>query len=221
MNNGEKLKEYLENKGISKTKAAEILGISRQSLYQYFESDNLLADTIDNILTKLNVSGSEIWGKSYKDVGIRIKQSESYIKPDGVPYYDLDVTASTVEIFQDRKEVYSAKYSIPGFEDCDFALPVYGHSMYPTYENGSVIMCKKVSDKSLIVYGEAYLIVTKDYRMVKRLQRSEIKGNVLACSDNEEERNKNGKKKYEPIEIPIDKILFLYIVKGVIKRNQL
>lgn len=143
-------------------------------------------------------------------------------RSDGVPFYDIDVAATAgVEMFNDKKEIPNYHYNIPGFEDCDFAVPVFGHSMYPTYENGTIIMCKKINDKTLIIYGEAYLIVTADYRMVKRLQKSEIKGNVLACSDNEEERNRNGGKKFEPIELPIDKIIHLYLIKGVIKRNQL
>lgn len=150
------------------------------------------------------------------------KHNANNERSEGVPFYDVDVAASAgVEMFNDKNEMPNYHYNVPGFEDCDFAVPVFGHSMYPTYENGTVIMCKKINDKTLIIYGEAYLVVTKDYRMVKRLQKSENKGSVIACSDNEEERDTRGKKKYEPFEIPIDKIIHLYLIKGVIKRNQL
>lgn len=138
-----------------------------------------------------------------------------------VPFYEIDVSASVVEVFTDSAiETPSSELSVPGLEDCDFAVPVYGHSMYPIYENGTIIVCKEVQDKQLINYGEIYFIVTKDYRMVKRLQRGSKDFTLLAESENTEKRI-NGQLKYEPIELPVDSILRLYLVKGCIKRNQL
>lgn len=138
-----------------------------------------------------------------------------------VPYYEIDVSASVVGVFTDSAiEAPSSELSVPGLEDCDFAVPVYGNSMYPIYENGTIIVCKEIENKQLINYGEVYFIVTRDYRMVKRLQRGNTESTILAESENQEKRP-NGKPKYEPLELPVDEILKLYLVKGCVKRNQL
>lgn len=136
-----------------------------------------------------------------------------------IPFYDIDVSASHVEMFG-TKEHPTMYFSIPGFEDCDFGVPVFGHSMYPTFENGCIVACKKINDKTLINFGASYLIITEDYRMIKRLLRNDKPNAVLAISDNEETR-KDGKKKFEAFEIPIDKIRMLYLIKGKITREQL
>ena len=137
-----------------------------------------------------------------------------------VPYFELDVSAGNIEMFSDTPEVPTQSISIPGFDDCDMALPIFGNSMYPTFESGVIIMCKKLKDKSIIQYGESYLIITSEQRMVKRIQKGDRRDLVLAVSDNESV-NGEGIRKYESFEIPRDKILHLYIVKGSIRRNQI
>ncbi len=209
------LKLYRMNKRLSQKEFAEALGITQGYLSELESHKKEISDAIKYKII-------ELYGEDISTVRIVQESAAKYnANKVGVPFYEVDVSASEIEMFKDKHEIPTAKYIVPGFEDCDFAVPVFGHSMYPTYENGSIIMCKKINDKSLIVFGEAYLIVTRDYRMVKRLQKTDNIGSVLACSDNEEERTKTGKKKFEPVEVPIDKILHLYLVKGVIKRNQL
>lgn len=209
------LKMYRMRKRLSQKEFAEALGITQGYLS---ELESFKKEISDSIKYKI----IELYGEDISNNSLVQEQISKYESPVGaIPFYEVDVSASAdIQMFLDKHEI-ATKYVIPGFEDCDFAVPVFGHSMYPTYENGCIIMCKKIEDKQLIVFGEAYLIITKDFRMVKRIQKSEIIGNVLACSDNEEERTKSGRKKYEAVELPIDKILHLYLVKGVIKRNQL
>ncbi len=137
-----------------------------------------------------------------------------------IPYYDIDVSASKAVMFDDKKEIPSFQVLIPGFEDCNFAVPLYGHSMYPTFENGSIILCKQINDLSLLQLGECYLIITNEFRMVKRIiSNCATKDCIRAVSDNEEMR-KDGSRKYEPIEIPKNLIRGLYIIKGCVKRYQ-
>lgn len=138
---------------------------------------------------------------------------------EGIPIYELRASASGIESFHDEKEIPAFSVQVPGYEDCNFGMYVYGHSMYPTIENGALILCRKITDKNIILYGEIYVIVTKDYRMVKRLQKSEIENSITCISDNGEDK-KNGDRRYESIELNTDKILNLYIVKGIIKKTQ-
>jgi transcriptional regulator with XRE-family HTH domain len=138
-----------------------------------------------------------------------------------IPYYDIDATASPMEIFEENTNLPSTNMDLPGFAGCDFAINVAGHSMYPSIEAGSMILCKKITDKTIIMYGEVYFIVTKDYRMVRRLQRSQKKGWVNCVADNHNGHNSKNGLTYDNIELPMEKILHLYIVQGSIKRHQI
>lgn len=55
---------------------------------------------------------------------------------------------------------------------------------------------------------------------IKRLQKSDIPQNWLACSVNEETYVSNGRLIHEPFDIHIDDVLRLYQVLGNVKRNQ-
>lgn len=137
----------------------------------------------------------------------------------GTPIYELSATATKAEYSSQLPEVPAFHVKIPGYEDCNFGMHVYGHSMYPTIETGSLILCRRVNDKSIIMFGEIYLIRTADYLMVKRLQKNSQKGFIQCTSDNFEKRSDDFKR-FEPFELAVDKIIDLYLVKGIIKKTQ-
>ena len=140
--------------------------------------------------------------------------------PDsGTPIYDLTATASGNDNVSQLPELPSFHVKMPGYEDCNFGMYVFGHSMYPTIETGSLVLCRKVRDKRLFMFGEIYLIRTGDYLMVKRIQKSTETGCVLCTSDNFEKRTPDYRR-FEPFDLPIDSIIDLYLVKGIIKKTQ-
>ena len=161
----------------------------------------------------------------------KLRQLESVLKDedailrntssnDLIPYYNVDIMATPVEVFNDQTTKPEYEISLPGFTDCDFAINVYGDSMYPTYRSGSIVLCRRVNDKSLIFYGEVYLVITEDHRAIKRVQKSKKEGFILLTSDNYHAKDED-RKRYEPIEVAIDKILNLFIVKGTLRRGQI
>lgn len=144
----------------------------------------------------------------------------SHVQEEGVPYYPIDVSASNVDIFNDHEEASTMRVVMPGWEDCDMALPVFGHSMYPTFENGTIIGYKRIHDLDVINYGEAYLIITKEQRLLKRIQKGSADSTVLLTSDNDEMR-KDGARRYEAWELDRRKIVRLYCVMACAKRLQI
>ena len=214
------LKKLRTDKGFSQQECADSLGIKRTTLANY--ENGVSEPDIDKIKEIANFFGKtldEIMGGKLKG---NAKASSVVAEPSvaGIPYYNIETAASDVEIFNDTPEQIAAKISIPGFEDCEAALPIFGHSMYPTYENGCIVLCKRIKDLDVISYGEVYLIVTAEQRLLKRVQKSTLKDTVLLVSDNDELRN-NGTRRYEPFDLPKKKIKHLFIVKGSIKRNQM
>ncbi len=201
---GKDLAKYRKAARLTQEEFAERIGLNRGSLSRIEGSEDPVSKSIMHRINLAFQPGRE-------------RSDSKYL----INYYDIEATATPMEIFNDQTTVPSLKLDLPGFAGCDFAINVAGHSMYPSIESGSMILCKKVHDKSIILYGEVYFIVTDDYRMVKRLKKSRRTGWVIASSDNHNGHDSQSGKTYDDVEIPIDKIVHLYLVKGSIKRHQI
>ncbi|PJJ79951.1 S24 family peptidase [Mucilaginibacter auburnensis] len=136
----------------------------------------------------------------------------------GIPMFEVSVTASGVEVYNDINDKQAVgRMNFPGIEDCDFALPVWGHSMYPYLENGCWVALKIIHDKKILP-GEVYYIEWGDYRMYKRLLAGNSPDEVIAHSDNVTEMIGN-RLKYAPFVIKIDEIKKLCLVKDIHKKH--
>jgi hypothetical protein len=132
--------------------------------------------------------------------------------------YEIPATASGVEVYNDINDMQAVgRMNFPGIEDCDFALPVWGHSMYPYLENGCWVALKVIKDKKILP-GEVYYIEWGDYRMYKRLLASDNPDEVIAHSDNTTEMV-GDKLKYAPFVIKIADIKKLCLVKDIHKKH--
>jgi len=132
--------------------------------------------------------------------------------------FEVTVTASGVEVYSDINDAQAVgRMNFPGIEDCDFALPVWGHSMYPYLENGCWVALKVIHDKKILP-GEVYYIEWGDYRMYKRLLASSNPDEVIAHSDNTSEMVGN-QLKYAPFPIKIVDIKKLCLVKDIHKKH--
>ena len=137
---------------------------------------------------------------------------------EGIPMYEITATASGVEVYNDINDMQAVgRMNFPGIEDCDFALPVWGHSMYPYLENGCWVALKVIHDKKILP-GEVYYIEWGEYRMYKRLLLSDNKDEVIAHSDNTTEMIGN-QLKYAPFVIKIADIKKLCLVKDIHKKH--
>ncbi|MGY3211186.1 S24 family peptidase [Mucilaginibacter sp. HD30] len=136
----------------------------------------------------------------------------------GIPMFEVIATASGVEVYNDINDKQAVgRMNFPGIEDCDFALPVWGHSMYPYLENGCWVALKIIHDKKILP-GEVYYIEWGDYRMYKRLLAGNTPDEVIAHSDNVTEMVGNTLK-YAPFVIKIDEIKKLCLVKDIHKKH--
>lgn len=137
---------------------------------------------------------------------------------EGIPMYEVVATASGVEVYKDINDTTPIGHmNFPGIEDCDFALPVWGHSMYPYLENGCWVALKVIHDKKILP-GEVYYIEWGDYRMYKRLLAGDNEDEVIAHSDNITEMIGN-RLKYAPFVIKLDEIKKLCLVKDIHKKH--
>jgi phage repressor protein C with HTH and peptisase S24 domain len=165
-----------------------------------------------------------IFKEKYKDYIIPKKNTDntdnSVInkREEGIPMYEIIATASGVEVYNDINDTQPVgRMNFPGIEECDFALPVWGHSMYPYLENGCWVALKVIHDNKILP-GEVYYIEWGDYRMYKRLLAGDNPDEVIAHSDNTTEMVGN-RLKYAPFVIKLEEIKKLCLVKDIHKKH--
>lgn len=204
VNFSERLRNIKAAKRMTIKEIADKLGMSER-MYSYYESGNSKGDPkkIEKYLPNLE--------KLEKNNLQYNPQVEKLEKTKNVPYYDVDATAGNVTIFAEDSEEYIKEYiSVPAFQDCEMFINVSGSSMYPKYVSGELIALKKLTDFEVVAYGEAYLIVTREQRLLKYIKKSTYKNMWALHSEH---------KDYEPFDIHIAKVLHLYMVKGKITKN--
>jgi len=84
-------------------------------------------------------------------------------------------------------------------------------SMYPKYCSGDRVALKKIEDREVISFGEAYLIITKEQRLLKYVHKGKDIDHWVLKSENKE---------FDSFDINHkNKVLHVYIVKGKITKN--
>jgi len=87
---GIKFKDFLSRKNIKVVDAAKQLGVSRQNLYQYFRSDTLSRETVNNLLTVFKTSEQEIFGTNPEPGNGKLMGEVNYpLDPNDTPFVDI------------------------------------------------------------------------------------------------------------------------------------
>lgn len=101
-----------------------------------------------------------------KKVPMRLKPEEfEDAFPDwpGVPVFNQPISASFVQHYRDE-HTYEPLYHLrdPRFKDCNFAAIITGDSMHSEIRHGDYVVCKEITDRSLILFGDIYYVSTKN-----------------------------------------------------------
>lgn len=130
----------------------------------------------------------------------------------GIPLIPIEAmagfgTAESVQVFENQ---ITERYVIPEFAGkVDFFIRIYGSSMYPKYNSGDIVACKRIESLSFVQWNKTYVLDTTQGALVKRLIKSSISGNIVCRSDN---------KDYPDFELNIDDdINAIALIVGVIR----
>ena len=208
----DRLLEFLAYLGIGQTKFEQLTGLSRGLVDKM--SDGITTRTINKI-SKVYPELNIVWLQTGE--GQMLKSEAMVPDEKGIPYYDMDVTASITESFHDVREEVQYYINYPPLNDCDAAFPVYGDSMIPDFYPGEVILVREIRNVDSMLWGEPYLVITNadcdNLRTIKNVYLSEDRQKFIL-------RATNPRYAGDTI-VPIDCVLKIFLVKGKVNRRQL
>jgi phage repressor protein C with HTH and peptisase S24 domain len=202
---GEEVKKIIEDDGIPLNELADSLEISPQNLNNWLNVKDIKTGILEKIAKAINKN-------IYYFIDNQSNESAGSFTPskDIIRYYEIDASAGPVEMFDYGNNSSYKELIIPGFEDCDIALNVWGDSMEPALSSGEIILCKEWKE-NFIEYGYIYLIITREnHRMIKYIQPGSVADKISCESKNSF---------YKPFEVSKTDILKLFVIKGHIERS--
>lgn len=220
----ERVLQIPENKGISKEKFFEEIGVTYGNFKGKAKEKALSSETLATIVSKYEDIDSE-WlltgkgsmtkehEKAFQEQpirGVEVRAGLDVIGSDARPLIPIEAMAGfgTTETTITQGDI-KAWYVVPDFNGFDFMIKVKGSSMYPKYSSGDVVACKKLPLADLFFqWNKVYVLDTVQGPLIKRIKRGRDDKHVLIVSENTN---------YEPFELPLKAINSVAIVIGVIR----
>ena len=133
-------------------------------------------------------------------------------KSKGTPYYDIDFTASFLEIGNNQQAEPNSYINHPFFLGCDYVVRASGQSMARVISHGDAIGLVKLNNWfEFLPFGEVYAIVTRDdYRMIKIITKGESDDGYTLISKPTEDK----KDEFPPQQIKKDSVLSIFKVQA-------
>ena len=207
---GKEARYILKQNNINLAWLAEQIGIKPQS----FQSR--LNATTFSVPYQLEINN--ITGKRIFDIDMAPSITETKGR---IPVIDMRVSAGFgVELLDGHEDRITEYVTMEGLNGC-VGIYVYGDSMNPEYKAGDIVFVRRLTDASEIDYGRAYVIVTRDDRVLKCIYQSKHDADCLRLTSFNEETNRHGDRLFPDKEIKKENILFIYKVVGMFRREQI
>lgn len=213
-----RIRYLLSQARITQARLAERISVDPSNLSKHLSGKLAIGESLVNrIVVDMGVSKSWLRdgvGLPYER-GMRAREIDAEMpvrmtstEGRGVPVYDIDVTAGRAELSrlftQDRM---IGRVDLPQLDDTSVIVHVSGNSMEPVIADGGNIAVRPISDPHVIFWGQIYVVVMEDYRMVKYLRRHDDPQLVILRSANPD---------YDDMEVPRSDILALYVVESIL-----
>jgi len=210
MTNWQRLEQVIKWTGLSTNSFAMAIGLKRsENLYQIKRGSYGISKELARLITVKYTVISRSWLLTGDGQMLLSDASGGqHVQPEGaVPFYSID--ASRLAEISDMNELRPLYYiSIPAFKGSDFAAMCAGASMSPDIPGGSTVVFKGVS-MDILLPGEAYMVVTKEFATIRYVRTIENDpGSLLLVPCNEQD--------YDEMIVARQKIEKLFLVKGII-----
>lgn len=212
----QRILSFAETLGISKREFYTQIGVSRGTLES---KSSITEDVMARFIARFpQVSPSWLLtGEGEMITSTQNKEMKNEELPvahrtesnEGIPLIPINAMAGAFTGDQSVMEYECDRYIIPSFKGADFLIGVKGSSMYPRYNSGDIVACKRLNLQDLFFqWNKVYVLDTDQGPLIKRIKPGMDKDHVTIVSDN---------KDYEPFELAIDHIYHVALVVGVIK----
>ena len=202
---------------------AQKIDVDTSNLSKYLNGRLAMSDALINKIV-VNLGVSKQWLETGEDLPfakqqpqqlITVPESRIVTEPTkalvkkGTPVYDIDVTAG----YQPQARMFTDDQII-GFVDlpdmtstnCRI-VRVSGDSMSPVIRSGDYIAVRELSNLRQIFWGQIYVVILDDYRLVKYVRRHDDPSMVILRSEN---------RRYDDMEIDRAYIRDLMFVQNII-----
>lgn len=126
----------------------------------------------------------------------------------GAPVYDINVSAGSAALSREFTDDRIIGYcNLPGLNPDNPLVQVRGNSMSPRLADGCWVSIRPVSDTSPILWGQIYVVVLDDFRMIKYVRRNADPDFITLHSDNPD---------YEDLEVARKDLRGLYLVETIL-----
>lgn len=214
----ERLLQFISYKGTEIAAFERSVGLSNGAVHKMGEGTrNSTIDKISVVYPDLNI----IWLKTgVGEMLINEERKEKIISVDktaisetgrkGALIYDIDATCGIdgrdIE-FTDERVIGSIE--APEINSNSKIIFATGDSMIPLITSGDRIVVRKIESWDYFNYGQVYLIITNDYRFIKRVRKHPVNPEdlILLRSENTD---------YDDIDLPKREIVHLFIVENIL-----
>lgn len=201
----ERLKAYLEHKGISQTDFIKSIGASPGYIgamnkgfgprYEPMVRKEYPDLNIGWLLTgEGEMLKSEVTSAS-------LEQSDVFT----APLLPISAQGGTLNDFVASVKIAECEQVVSPIRSVDFAMTVTGDSMAPDYPNGSQILIKKVDERAFIEWGRVYVLDTCNGSVIKELRKGSDDDSVMCYSLNPDP-------KYQPFVVKLSDVYGVYRV---------
>ncbi len=217
----ERIKYLIREMRMTQGEFAEKIGCDQSNLSKHLNGRLPISDSLVNKIV-INMGVSKAWLKDGADVpfakqsggvpSLVVDESEM-MSMKGTPIYNIDVTAGgECRAMEFADEHIVGAVNLPGISPECRIVKVCGDSMSPVIMHGDLIAVRELSNLSQIFWGNIYVVVLDNLRMVKYLRRHDDPDKVILRSENP---------KYDDMEVNRSDIRDLLVVQSVIRVNNL
>lgn len=175
--NAKEIRRIRKEIGLTQEEFAKLIGVSKNSV-QLWETNKRNAS--QSVVLLIEETYRKHTAMSIQEMTPMYSEEDS----QGVPYYDVDFTASFLEVENNQSITPTSYVSHPFFLGCDFVVRASGQSMAKVIKHGDAVGLVKIENwMDFIPMGEIYAIVTSNgFRMIKVISPGQEKDTYTLIS---------------------------------------
>lgn len=203
------LRRYLTNLGLTQEEIAKRFGVTKQAINSLLTGRKPFGK--QNAIKWANEFGLNAAWLLTGDGEMKRQSTKEVVEivEHGTPVYNVDATCGDLS----RPIVFTEEHiighvNLPNVSPTAAIIRANGDSMEPHINDGDWIAVRQVNNFNEIYYGQVYLVITDELRLLKYLRKADDEQNyVILRSENE---------KYDDIRLAKSSIRHLFIVENVL-----